>query len=273
MKSIPSEDYVVRKIRTHKTQTYSYSFLADNNPEQISIDIAIQPPANWAFIASSEPINLDNIYQRPLYSSILNILYNTSSLYSLGYIFRPTDAQFYVLNVAEQAYGENIQPNSFQIFSSATPNILTDDGQGNIFVSGTTNCVGTINYSLGIAAIKYDSSSMGGIITSNGLSLITGSNLNVQFQATLTIYEYEIVCTMDSGEMNFSSNPSFLSPSSSQGTQIKVADLFASGSLTPYITTIGVYTAAGELVAIGKVPYPIRRAVNSQQTFVIRFDN
>jgi hypothetical protein len=49
-------------------------------------------------------------------------------------------------------------------------------------------------------------------------------------------------------------------------------DAFSSGTLTPYITTLGLYNSIGDLVALAKVPRAIRRTPDMDQTFIIRFD-
>ena len=112
----------------------------------------------------------------------------------------------------------------------------------------------------------------GPFLNSSGLYLDTGSQVTVQFQSTVTIYEHQAICTIEAGELNWSSNPTLLSPSSSVSGTNKIMDYFASGTLTPYMTTIGLYDSVGELVAIAKVPRAIKRAPEIAQTFIIRWD-
>lgn len=44
------------------------------------------------------------------------------------------------------------------------------------------------------------------------------------------------------------------------------------GSLTPYVTTIGLYNRNYELLAIAKLANPVPRAKNVDQTFIVKFD-
>jgi hypothetical protein len=44
------------------------------------------------------------------------------------------------------------------------------------------------------------------------------------------------------------------------------------GSLTPYVTTIGLYNKNYELLAIAKLANPVPRAKNVDQTFIVKFD-
>jgi hypothetical protein len=153
-----------------------------------------------------------------------------------------------VISIAQQAYGEGIRPGSFSVGN------LLDDGKGNIVASGSATRVGHIFYGLGVVAIKP-------------AALSFASEVEVTFDATHTIYEHQVMCTMEEGEFNFSTNPSMRDK-----TAPRRLDLFASGALSPYMTTVGLYTDGMELVAIGKFPRPIKRVSESQQTVIIRFD-
>ena len=49
-------------------------------------------------------------------------------------------------------------------------------------------------------------------------------------------------------------------------------DLFVSGTLKPYITTIGLYNDKTELIAVGKLAQPIQKRDDVDMNFVIRWD-
>jgi hypothetical protein len=133
--------------------------------------------------------------------------------------------------------------------------------------------IGSVNYGLGLIALKqFTGSFSSSIVTDAGCYFNTGSQVNVKFNATQTIYEHQVICTMDAGEFNYSTNPSVTSGSSSVSGTGRIIDMFATQSLTPYMTTVGCYTNRGELVALGKFPRPIKRAPDTQQTVIVRFD-
>jgi hypothetical protein len=141
---------------------------------------------------------------------------------------------------------------------------------GNTLTQGSGSAIGRILYGLGLAVInKFDS---GSVISMAGINLDSGSILDIQYRATQTIYERQIICTMEPGEFNYTINPSIYTSGSAVSGSGKLIDSIASGTLTPYMTTVGLYNSLGELVAIGKFPRPIKRASESQQTIVIRFD-
>jgi len=49
---------------------------------------------------------------------------------------------------------------------------------------------------------------------------------------------------------------------------------FATGSyFQPYVTTIGLYNDANELVAVGKLAQPVPKSRYTDMTFVVKFDS
>lgn len=125
-------------------------------------------------------------------------------------------------------------------------------------------------------------------------------NLNIgltriKFKNNHVVYENFVKCTIKDYEFNLSYNPTLLSGSQvplyvysgSNGDNIlyeisgsqyfgTLKD-FATGSISgsefsPYITTVGLYNDAGELLAIGKMSAPIPISSNTDQTFLIKYD-
>ena len=125
---------------------------------------------------------------------------------------------------------------------------------------------------MGIAVIAQSTSSFSSsLVSHDGVFLTTGSVLEVTFDSTQTIYEHQIMCVIDRGEFNFSLNPS-MRATASFDENIKPIDRFASGTIDPYITTVGLYDNVGQLLAVAKFPRPIKRAAETQQTVIVRFD-
>ena len=87
--------------------------------------------------------------------------------------------------------------------------------------------------------------------------------VQISFNSKFTIYEHTAICTLDKGEFNFTTN---------QTMNEELFDNLTEGNLTPYITTIGLYNSNGDLIAIGKLPRPLKRAPEVDQTFIIKFD-
>jgi hypothetical protein len=118
---------------------------------------------------------------------------------------------------------------------------------------------------------------VGNIFTKQGLAVISTPDyrfnniLNLPYTAsyrsTKTIYEMGVTAKVDSGDFNMSSNLSLTADDD------QTYKSFATGSaFAPYITTIGLYDNAGQLLAIGKLAQPIRKRLDVDMNFLIRID-
>ena len=98
------------------------------------------------------------------------------------------------------------------------------------------------------------------------MAITTGPN-KLSFKNKYTIYENEIVCTIDANQFNMSQNPTISINSSGS-----LRD-FATGSFfKPYVTTIGLYNEANELLLVAKLSQPLVMSDVTDTTFVIRYD-
>jgi hypothetical protein len=90
------------------------------------------------------------------------------------------------------------------------------------------------------------------------------------FKSTKELYETSLLCTIGSGEFNVSSNPTLRVNNDINNNQLKP---FVSSSIfNPYITTIGLYSSSGELLAIGKLGSAIKKRSDVDLTVKVRFD-
>lgn len=280
MKAITNGNYLVRPFQAHKSQTYTYAFLSSSySASYVTVDEAILPPDIFTWQNLSNPSNEDGIYKRQLYASLRHLYYSSASLWNNGSsvsdAFQLTGSKEYVINIPQSTFGEEVRPTSFLLTAPLySTESLVDDGNGNITpINSTGSIVGNIFYKTGIAIIAQTTSSLSSsILSGNGLYLTTGSQLTIKFDATQTIYEHQILCIMDAGDFNYSSNPSIFSTGSVVSGSTGVIALFSSGTLRPYMTSVGAYNELGQLLVIGKFPKPVKRVVDSQQTVVLRFD-
>ena len=145
---------------------------------------------------------------------------------------------------------------------------LTDDGEGNI-INGSDIC-GQIFYPHGtIVLIRNNTQTTGEEINSN-VGLLGGTTL--EFSSSLTIYEQQYKCTVLENEFGFSTNPSLLT-SSIAGALNQSYYPFVTGSFfEPYITCVGLYNGAQELVAVGKLSFPLPVSQFTDTTVVVNFD-
>ena len=123
-----------------------------------------------------------------------------------------------------------------------------------------------------------------------------GTNITqIKFKNTHTVYEKFIKCTVKDYEYNLSYNPTLLSGSQGQlvaysssvgsnviyvnptGSNYGILKDFVTGSnsgsyFSPYVTTIGLYNDAQELLMIGKMAMPIPLSDTTDTTFLIKYD-
>ena len=161
-------------------------------------------------------------------------------------------------SIPSRLFGDYIQPDSF-IWEDNTNNVtFTDDGEGNL-ISGST-IVGNIIYPHGMAVITNKDFTMA--------SLVSATNVTCSFSSSLKIFETQYKATINEFEYNFSQNPSIISGS----TDGSVYDFTTGSFFQPYVTTVGLYNEAQELLAVGKLaqPYPLSRTTDT--TFYINID-
>jgi hypothetical protein len=195
-----------------------------------------------------------------------NTLFQTNSIgYSSNYGYEryfPTEsgAQIGVLSIPKNLFGDYINPNSFTYkYNIGSDITVYDNGEGLIYKSGSIDFVGIINYTHGTVIFTS-----GSLITN-----FTGSNnITCSFQSSRTIYETQYKCTIRPDEFNFSLNPSLIS-GSTDGTPYS----FVTGSyFSPYITTVGLYNEAQELLAVAKLGQPLPTSNTTDTTILINID-
>ena len=205
--------------------------------------------------------------QAPLYDNYLQ-----STLLQQRYW--PTASQSFIstISIPAKLYGEKIIPNTFELIytgSSYFPNgvLLTDDGDGNI-ISGS-DVVGQIFYSHGITVLTTHSCELIAEEINTTPSLL--DNTDISFSSSLTIYEQQYKCTILENEFGLSMNPTLLTASDSvDNTQYY--DFATASFFEPYVTSVGLYNQAKQLLAVGKLSFPLPVSQFTDTTIYVNFD-
>lgn len=163
--------------------------------------------------------------------------------------------------------------------------VFLDDAEGNLYLSGSsTTKVGDIVYPHGMAIVTnptYWPMLYGVFTTPSSLARVTMS-----FQNTQPIFTHNYHCKIRESEYNFTYNPSALSSSlktvydnggDMYSTASAVSDGVIKDNLTgsafqPYITTVGLYNDANQLIAVGKIGQPIPKSANTEMTIIVKID-
>ena len=111
-----------------------------------------------------------------------------------------------------------------------------------------------------------------------GYDTITGSTIsamsdglrnrvyNIAFNNTTELNSTIYFCRVNHNDFNYSSNPTYLT-----GSKIRCKTM-SSDSPVSYATTVGLYSADNELLAVAKLSEPLRKAPDTEFTLRVRLD-
>ena len=232
------------------------------------------------------------------YSSSLNQLYYPSKSLSTGNIVshsfdyhnettlfntdsrkRPTGTRkTNIISIPRALFGTNIQPGKVVIVLRRPDKVfinVVDDEEGGLYLQNTSPkvYVGDVIYSHGIATITQ------GVYT-------TYTVYSTSFNSSQPIYTHNYHCKIRESEYNYTYNPSALSGSrktvydntgnvystSASISDGVLRDNITGSSFQPYITTVGLYNDANELIAVAKMGQPVPKPANTEMTIVVKID-
>ena len=151
----------------------------------------------------------------------------------------------------------------------------------NTLMTTNTNVVGNVFYEHGIIIIsdprpKYGKGNFR-MFNDKVYNYLTGqtqqgnlSGLYLEFNSTVTLYEHEYVCKLKEDEFNFTSNPTIRLDNNVNSDVPK--SIVSNDHFAPYITTVGLYSKNGELIAIAKLAQPIKKRDDVDLNIIVRFD-
>lgn len=99
----------------------------------------------------------------------------------------------------------------------------------------------------------------------------SGSLTAITFQNITNINSTLIFCRAPADEFNFSSNPTFVDPTTQKIVVIDEGQEGLQDTFT-YVTTIGLYDSANNLLAVAKLSRPVEKSPERDLTFRIRLD-
>ena len=199
---------------------------------------------------------------------------------------KPGVSDIAVLSIPSNIFGDKIQPGSFKFdfgsYEESSGGTFTDDGEGRL-ISLFGDVVGNIVYTHGVATItnpfstefgygknpyKYSNYGDGGQVSRDFFKgFISGSDLEVSLSSSYTLYETQYKITIGESEFNYSQNPT--TTSGNDGIPFN----YITGSyFTPYISTVGLYNDAHELLAVGKLAKPLPTSKTTDTTILINID-
>jgi hypothetical protein len=225
--------------------------------------------------------SLTNVYSR-FYNYEQTSLFQTNSYnYTSNYGYKrffPTESAYVnpfsdvlfngigIISIPKNLFGDYINPNTFNykfLTNGFTELELIDNGEGLLVEKLSPTAVyGIINYQHGIAIITDYYYLFAGTFTSSI------SSPTCSFQSSRTIYETQYKCTIRPEEFNFSLNPSLIS-GSTDGT---VYSYVTSSYFAPYVSTVGFYNEAQELLMVAKLSQPLPTSRTTDTTILVNID-
>lgn len=106
-------------------------------------------------------------------------------------------------------------------------------------------------------------------LTSNRVLPFNPAPLTLKFKNTYDILTHNYHCKVSQNQLNFSQNPTSYTNSIALGS---IIDNITGSYFQPYITTIGLYNDANELIAVGKLGRPTPSSQTTDTTFVVKID-
>tara|TARA_R100000951_G_C2643092_1_gene181620 strand:+ start:437 stop:1435 length:999 start_codon:yes stop_codon:yes gene_type:complete len=141
-------------------------------------------------------------------------------------------------------------------------NSIVDDGEGNLFLSSGSNIildkVGNVIYPHGQL-----------VITDNPLAKVFNDELDaiIEWKSNLPIYTHNYHCRVKANELNFTLNNTAVIQETGQ-----IRDNITGSAFQPYVTTIGLYNDANQLIAVAKTASPVPKSTNTDMSFHIKLD-
>ena len=297
LKEIPKSDVIVRPLKVYKEWTLDENDISPifgENGVGTLVDLdndAISNGFNKKVVYASIK---SQFYTNPATASLLTEVGRRISYASTNE--RILENNIAVFSIPQIYYGEGIKVGTVELEDEQLGRTYTDDGYSNLIDSGS-NIKGNVFYDRGLVVVAKD------IVSGSVLSQFT-----LNFRSTKTIYENEIFISVLESEFNYSQNPSALTedggvvnthivqrPGSIRPGDLVTASFYNAGTkiindefsyyednvsldqtgsfLAPYITTIGLYDNELNMVAVAKLPQPIKSTPDYPVNFIIRFDS
>jgi len=133
--------------------------------------------------------------------------------------------------------------------------------------------VGLVYYQAGVAVLTASAGIFDSYESFTGSLTISGTADNVRskwidndFNNTTELNSTVYFCRLNNNEFNYSSNPTYLS-----GSKIITKQKSTDPSVA-YVTSIGLYSADNELLAVAKLSEPLKKDQNNELTLRVRLD-
>jgi hypothetical protein len=311
LKDIPKSDIIVRPIKVYKEWRLDENDISPiyaTNPNNTFVDVDNDPQSQGIVKKVLYSSIESQFYRNADTASVLYEVGNRRSYASKDE--RILEDTIVVLPIPQPFYGEGIKVGTVTLTDNTNNNIYTDDGYSNLIDSGS-NIKGNIFYDRGTIVLAKDVTD-GSTLSSFFLDFrstktIFENEILINVLENEFNYSQNPSAVYEDGGRKISTNiqrpgsyrvgdivsTTFYDPGikwvrnkkypfTSEIDTTKMGsfdDYLISGSvdptgsyLAPYITTIGLYDNEMNMVAVAKLPQPIKSLPDYPLNFIIRFD-
>jgi hypothetical protein len=229
-------------------------------PGSISISPDFLPGTGSNYVLNNYVTDVETDPNGTSFEQVDNLyMENTSNIYGST---NPLTDQDYLEN--ESNYVDETEPVPGQYLdiegADQYSNVILDDGEGNLYMrdSSPRKYVGNVIYTHGQI-----------IITDNIIAMYFNYYFNaiISWKSNLPIYTHNYHCRIKTSEFNHTLNRTALDSTSGQ-----IADNVSGSAFQPYITTVGLYNEANELVAVAKMGQPLPKSADTDMSMVVKLD-
>ena len=199
------------------------------------------------------------------------------------YINNGTTQVTFVTGSQAEVLAVNIDQIAITSNDTSRTSFIDTTTSGTITITAVSSSIQTTttNHEIHPASTITDNELLGNIYYSHGMLTLTKSDVAKRFQEQVlrsgslswkgshTIYEHTYNCRSNQSQLNYSLNPSTFNSTVESGS---INDNVTGSYFQPYVTTVGLYNDANELIAVGKLGQPIPKSQHVDMTFAVKFD-
>lgn len=217
-------------------------------------------------VVKDKAANRYNLY----IDSALDSSGNISTIFNTN---NKSDIVFGALNISgSKPYYGNIQEVKFYNYAidTSNTNVVKSLYQNSMCSCSIfqTNVIGNVFYKSGVINVSSPQPKFSDLALFKHIYSAPANPWRLEYRGEQTIIENEVLVRVPRDSFNMTLNPTVLAQPNS--------DLYSNeirtGSLTPYITTIGLYNEYGECLAVGKIAQAIQKRSDVDINFILKWN-
>jgi len=172
---------------------------------------------------------------------------------------------------AQNEFRINSPAGEYAPLYTASSGIITDTGVGLVFYQAgiavvTASVFAGIEFSASLGSDQLVDTALTSSTISDISNALRHRIADIDFNNTTELNSTIYFCRLNHNEFNYSSNPTYLS-----GSKIRVKNNTIDEPVA-YVTSVGLYSADNELLAVAKLSEPLKKTPQNELTLRVRLD-